>query len=68
MNSIVHSTISETIFPFHRNKMNKYGKRNIEAKVVSFTKRNIFCLSISKVSTSFLSVSFSPDGELKQSR
>ena len=46
MNSIVHSTISETIFPFHRNKMNKYGKRNIEAKVVSFTKRNIFCLSI----------------------
>lgn len=46
MNSIVHSTISETIFPFHRDKMNKYGKRNIEAKVVSFSKRNIFCLSI----------------------
>jgi len=68
MNSIVHSTISETIFPFHRNKMNKYGKRNIEAKVVSFTKRNIFCLSILKVSTSFLSVSFSPDGKFKQSR
>lgn len=67
MNSIVHSTIRETIFPFHRNKINKYGKRNIVAKVVSFTTtKHLLSQYFYRYQLPFSSVSFSSDSELKQ--